>query len=76
MTGLEHIIYSLYCAVEKDEIGKAELLRWLIALHNVGDDIIMAPSGEEPESLLELNQRIHKRFGIMLTGGELEPKFK
>jgi hypothetical protein len=68
MHGLEHVLFVAALALEKDEIGKAELVRELRNLAGWSGNYI-PENGEEPLPVLELNREWSTRFEHILHPG-------
>lgn len=70
VTALEHIVFVLGAAVEKDAISKYELRHTLNEilgeLDNARYVLRVYKTGEEPASLHALNDKISKRFTHVL----------
>jgi hypothetical protein len=66
MTRLEAIVYTLSVAVEKDEIGKAELIRVLREL--VGFVADREPEGDTSDALTAFQKDFDQRFGHIMHG--------
>ena len=62
---LEHILLVTLVAVEKDEIGKAELVRVLRTLASASHDYV--PDGrDELAEIVQMNEEWLRRFGHLM----------
>ena len=67
---LEHILFVTSLAVEKDEIGKAELSRVLGGLLRASLGYV--PQGEEPKEAVELSEQLGRRFEYLIHPGGIK----
>jgi len=66
---LEHILLVTSVAVDKDKIGKAELVRVLESLAGLSHYYV-PEQGNEPAAIQEMNAEWHRRFEHLMQGNK------